>query len=107
MSKPIVIVESPNKIKKLKKLMGDRYIFTTSVGHIRDLPQKEMGVSAPDYKPTYEVSNNKKVVSELKKLCKGNEVILATDPDREGEAIAWHLAEVFTAVRLNITDLQL
>jgi len=95
MSKPVVIVESPNKIKKLTKLMGDRYIFTASVGHIRDLPTREMGVAAPDYEPTYVVSDDKKkVVASLKSLCAGKEVILATDPDREGEAIAWHLAEV-------------
>ena len=70
MAKPIVIVESPNKIKKLKKLLGDRYIFTASVGHIRDLPTKKMGVAAPDYQPTYVVSDDKKkVVADLKKLC--------------------------------------
>lgn len=95
MSKSVVIVESPNKIKKLTKFMGDRYIFTASVGHIRDLPVKEMGVSAPDYHPSYVVSDDKKkVVTNLKNLCKNHDVILATDPDREGEAIAWHLAEV-------------
>lgn len=92
MSKPIVIVESPNKIKKLKSYKGGEYEFAASVGHFRDLPAKSMGVGAPDYEPEYEVTN-KDVVKKLKSLTKGRDVILATDPDREGEAIAWHLVD--------------
>lgn len=91
----LMIVESPNKIKKISEYLGQGWKVAASVGHIRDLPDKEMGVKPPDFKPTYVVSHEKKkVVAKLKALCKeANEVYLATDPDREGEAIAWHLAQ--------------
>ena len=89
----LMIVESPNKVKKIKGYLGDGWRVSASVGHIRDLPDKEMGVEPPDFKPKYVVSpDKKKVVSDLKSLASGaSEVYLATDPDREGEAIAFHL----------------
>jgi len=96
MSKNLVIVESPAKAKTIAKFLGDEYIVKSSIGHIRDLPKKNMGVDIEkNFEPVYEISPEKKqVVGELKKLAKGSEVVwLATDEDREGEAIAWHLLE--------------
>lgn len=101
MSKNLVIVESPAKAKTIGKFLGDEYIVKSSVGHIRDLPKKNMGVDVKNgFEPAYEISPEKKqVVSELKKLAKASEIVwLATDEDREGEAIAWHLLE---ALELN------
>ena len=92
----LVIVESPSKIKTLKKFLGKNYIIEASVGHICDLSKKDMGIDIEnDFKTTYEVSpDSKKVVSNLKKIMKNiDELFLATDPDREGEAISWHLIE--------------
>ncbi len=97
MSKNLVIVESPAKAKTIEKILGKDYVVTSSYGHVRDLAKKNMGIDVEDnYNPNYEVSpDKKKVVSELKKLVKqSDEVLLATDEDREGEAISWHLAEV-------------
>lgn len=94
----LVIVESPNKCKTiaaiLKQLPGE-WRVSASVGHIRDLPEKEIGVAAPNFIPQYEISHGKKdVVSKLRQEVKSADVVyLATDPDREGEAIAWHLKE--------------
>ncbi|UBM58843.1 type I DNA topoisomerase [Marinilongibacter aquaticus] len=95
MSKNLVIVESPAKAKTIEGYLGKDFIVKSSFGHIRDLPEKQLGVDVEkNYEPTYEVSSDKKkVVSELKKLAKGNIVWLATDDDREGEAISWHLKE--------------
>lgn len=92
----LVIVESPKKIKKVQEYLGDKYKVAASVGHFRDLPLRRMGVEAPSFVPDYEVNEDKKsVVSKLKKLIKqARMVYLATDLDREGEAIAWHLREV-------------
>jgi len=94
MSKNLVIVESPAKAKTIEQYLGKDYTVKSSFGHIRDLPKKGLSIDkANDFAPTYEVSpEKKKVVAELKKLAKGAEVWLATDEDREGEAIAWHLA---------------
>lgn len=87
----LIIVESPNKIKKIQKYVGSDYKVSASVGHFRDLPEKEMGVEPPDYIPKY-VITKPDVVKKLKGQSKtASEVILATDLDREGEAIAWHL----------------
>ncbi|MCO5249840.1 MAG: type I DNA topoisomerase [Candidatus Kapabacteria bacterium] len=94
--KSLVIVESPSKAKTIEKILGSDFLVTSSVGHIRDLPKKDMGIDIENgFKPTYEVSQDKqKVVTELKKLAKNAETVwLATDEDREGEAIAWHLFE--------------
>lgn len=92
----LVIVESPNKTKKIKEFLGADFEVMASIGHIRDLPPRSMGVSAPDFKPEYEsTTRSKQVISRLKTKAKAADVVyLATDPDREGEAIAWHLADV-------------
>ncbi len=96
--KTIVIVESPAKAKTIEKYLGKDYIVRASVGHIRDLPKSnKKAIDIEDnFTPHYEISVGKdKVVSELKDIAKGaKEVLLATDPDREGEAIAWHINEV-------------
>jgi DNA topoisomerase-1 len=92
----LVIVESPAKAKTINKYLGDEFIVRASLGHVRDLPPKDFGIDvSSDFKPTYEVVRGRvKVVSELRKLAGHvDEVYLATDPDREGEAIAWHLVE--------------
>src|SRR3989440_11605351 len=93
--KNLVIVESPAKAKTINKYLGDDYIVRASMGHVRDLPSKGMGVDLKTFVPSYEVLESRgKVVSELKKLAKTSDsIFLATDLDREGEAIAWHLKE--------------
>lgn len=101
MSKNLVIVESPAKAKTINKYLGSDFIVMASIGHIKDLPAKDLGVDVENnFEPTYEIipdtkkRNNKKIVSELKKAAKTSEAIyLAADPDREGEAICHHLAE--------------
>ena len=100
MSKKLVIVESPSKSKTIENYLGSDYVVTSSKGHIRDLAtsgKEGLGVDVENqFEPKYVVSKEKKdVVKELKKLVKdASEVYLATDPDREGEAISWHLAKV-------------
>ena len=94
--KNLVIVESPAKAKTIEKYLGKDYVVKSSVGHIRDLVKKGLGVDIENgFEPTYEVSEDKKqVVAELKKLAKDAETVwLATDEDREGEAISWHLLQ--------------
>ncbi|MDT0293505.1 type I DNA topoisomerase [Mesonia ostreae] len=96
MAKNLVIVESPAKAKTIEKFLGKDYKVESSFGHIADLPTKELGVDVEkDFKPKYVVSKDKKdVVRKLKKLADSSELVwLASDEDREGEAIAWHLAE--------------
>ncbi len=96
MAKNLVIVESPAKAKTIEKFLGKDFKVESSFGHIADLPSKELGVDVDgDFKPRYEVSQDKKaVVKKLKDLAKKAEMVwLASDEDREGEAIAWHLAE--------------
>ncbi|MBW8875981.1 MAG: type I DNA topoisomerase [Acidobacteria bacterium] len=95
MAKNLLIVESPAKTRTLKKFLGRQYAVEASVGHIRDLIKKDMGIG-PDYEPRYEVLAAKKdVVKKLRQAAKEAETVyLAPDPDREGEAIAWHIAEV-------------
>ncbi|MFN6962225.1 MAG: type I DNA topoisomerase [Pyrinomonadaceae bacterium] len=101
MAKNLVIVESPAKAKTINKYLGQDYLVMASIGHIKDLPAKDLGVDIENnFEPHYEVipdtkkRNNKKIVSELKKAAKASEAIyLAADPDREGEAICAHLAE--------------
>jgi DNA topoisomerase-1 len=95
MGKTLVVVESPAKAKTIKKYLGSKYEVLASKGHIKDLPKK-LGIDIEKgFQETYEVVPGKeKVVQELKAAAKGaSEILLATDPDREGEAIAWHLAE--------------
>jgi DNA topoisomerase-1 len=96
MAKNLVIVESPAKAKTIEGFLGKEFKVLSSFGHIRDLSHKDMGVDIPGgFIPNYEVSTDKKeVVKQLKKETKAAEIVwLATDEDREGEAIAWHLAE--------------
>ncbi len=100
MGKSLIIVESPAKIKTLKKFLGSDFVFASSVGHIRDLPKKGFGIDVEhDFEPEYEVLPDKKeVVSKLKKAAKEcDTVYLSPDPDREGEAIAWHIASLLPA----------
>ena len=97
MSKNLVIVESPAKAKTIGRYLGKDYKITASVGHIRDLPSSTMGVDVKhDFKPTYiNMRGKEKVIRELKELAaNADKVYIATDPDREGEAIAWHIAKV-------------
>lgn len=91
----LVIVESPKKAKEFAHILGSNYIVKASVGHIRDLPLKELGIDTQSLIPKYEPTDRgKKVIAELKQMAKHADfVYLATDPDREGEAISWHLAE--------------
>jgi len=96
MAKNLVIVESPTKEKTISKFLGSSYVVKSSYGHIRDLPKSKLGVDVDkDFEPKYiAMPKAKKVISELKKLSdKASKVYLATDYDREGEAIAWHLKE--------------
>lgn len=96
MAKNLVIVESPAKAKTIEKFLGSDFQVESSYGHIADLPSKEIGVDVSNgFKPKYEVSSDKKaLVSKLKTLAKNAETVwLASDEDREGEAISWHLAE--------------
>lgn len=95
MPKNLVIVESPAKAKTIEKFLGKDYEVKSSFGHIRDLPKKGLNIDIDkDFEPHYEISGDKKkVVSELKKAAAGSEVWLASDEDREGEAIAWHLTQ--------------
>ena len=104
MPKNLVIVESPAKAKTIEGYLGGDFKVTSSYGHVRDLPKDDTGVDIENgFKPTYEVSPDKKeVIAQLKKLVKAAETIyLASDDDREGEAISWHLKEV-----LNLKDAQ-
>ncbi len=113
MSKNLVIVESPAKGKTIEKFLWKDFKVEASFGHIRDLPEKNIGIDiAWGFMAEYEVSpDKKKRVAELKKLAKGfDTIILATDPDREGEAIAWHLAHIFgidpkNAVRVKYNEI--
>ncbi len=96
-SKKLIIVESPTKAKTISKFLGSGYIVKSSYGHLRDLPKNKLGVDIEnDFKPQYVINpDGKKIVEELKKCAKhSEEVILASDEDREGEAIAWHLAQI-------------
>ncbi|MFH1262569.1 MAG: type I DNA topoisomerase [Pseudomonadota bacterium] len=96
MSKSLIIVESPTKVKTIGKYLGREFIVKASVGHVWDLPKSKLGIEVGDsFVPQYEVIKGKqKVVDEIKKAAKEvATVYLAPDPDREGEAIAWHLAE--------------
>lgn len=102
--KNVIIVESPSKSKTIESYMGQDYKVVSSLGHIRDLAtsgKDGLGIDIEnDFKPDYTIIKGKtKLVSDLKKICKGAKVFLATDPDREGEAISYHLAKV-----LNLTD---
>ena len=93
----LIIVESPTKVKTIKKYLGKEYDVTASMGHVRDLPAAKLSVDIKnDFAPKYSIIKGKeKLVKELKsKVADSDEVFLATDPDREGEAISWHLATI-------------
>ncbi len=97
MSKNLIIVESPAKAKTINKFLGKDYVVTSCYGHIRDLPDSGLAIDVKNnYEPDYVVNDEKKeVIKELKKLAKSaQEIFLATDEDREGEAISWHLCDV-------------
>ncbi len=97
MSKSLVIVESPAKAKTINRYLGRRYVVKASMGHVRDLPRGKMGVDIEhDFEPHYvTIAERRKLVSELKKAAKDvDTIILAADPDREGEAISWHLSQL-------------
>jgi len=97
-AKKLVIVESPSKAKTINKFLGRRYHVEASMGHVRDLPKSKMGIDVEnDFEPHYIIPTKaRKTVTKLKKTAKGKEAIyLAPDPDREGEAISWHLAAIF------------
>ncbi|MGE4488466.1 MAG: type I DNA topoisomerase, partial [Kiritimatiellales bacterium] len=101
MMKKLVIVESPAKAKTINKYLGDDYIVKASMGHVRDLPPKKLGVEIEKgFEPEYvNTKGRAKVITELKAAAKQcDEVILAPDPDREGEAIAWHLLELLKGI---------
>lgn len=96
MGKTLIVVESPTKAKTIQKFLGNDFIIKSSFGHVRDLPKRELGIDVQkDFTPKYVVpAKAKKVIAELKKdSAKANTTILATDEDREGESIAWHLKE--------------
>ena len=93
-ARPLIIVESPTKVKTIKRFLGSGYDVEASGGHVRDLPKSRMGIDiANDYEPSYIAIRGKgETIRMLKeKAKKASKVYLATDPDREGEAIAWHL----------------
>ena len=109
MAKDLIIVESPAKVKTIKKFLGDKYAVEASVGHVRDLPQKKIGVDeANGFEPQYGIIPGKqKVVDQLAKLAaKAKTVYLAPDPDREGEAIAWHIAQIIKDKNADIQRIQ-
>ena len=105
MSNSLIVVESPTKVKTIKKFLGKDFNVVASMGHIKDLPKSSLGIDlAKDFEPTYHIiDTKKKTIDELKKAAKTAESIyLAPDPDREGEAIAWHIADVIGSKKKNV-----
>jgi DNA topoisomerase-1 len=97
MASSLIVVESPTKVKTIKKFLGKDFNVVASMGHIKDLPKSKLGIDLTnDFEPTYHViDTKKKTIDELKKAAKtADNIYLAPDPDREGEAIAWHIAEL-------------
>ncbi|MFO7568260.1 MAG: type I DNA topoisomerase [Smithellaceae bacterium] len=100
MANSLIVVESPTKVKTIKKFLGKDFNVVASMGHIKDLPKSTLGIDLEkDFEPTYKVIDaKKKTIDELKKAAKAaDNIYLAPDPDREGEAIAWHIADVIDA----------
>src|SRR6202041_2500262 len=96
MAKSLVIVESPGKVKAINKYLGKNYVVKASLGHIKDLPKRDLAVDVENgFRPKYEViEGKKKLMQELRDAAKKvDNIYLAADPDREGEAICWHLQE--------------
>ncbi len=109
MTKDLIIVESPAKVKTIGKFLGKDYVVEASVGHVRDLPRGDMGLDEEHgYAPRYEIIKGKEdIVGRLRKAAKAaNHVFLAPDPDREGEAIGWHVAELIKAQNKNVSRIQ-
>ena len=105
MANSLVVVESPTKVKTIKKFLGKDFDVVASMGHIKDLPKSTLGIDLEkDFEPTYKIIEaRKKTIDELKKAAKNAQnIYLAPDPDREGEAIAWHISEVINAKNKNI-----
>src|SRR4030066_524677 len=105
MANSLIVVDSPTKVKTIKKFLGSDFNVVASMGHIKDLPKSTLGIDLEkDFEPTYKViETKKKTIDELTKAAKAAEnIYLAPDPDREGEAIAWHIAEVVEAKNKNI-----
>jgi DNA topoisomerase-1 len=103
--KKIIIVESPTKSKTIKSFVGSQYTMVSSKGHIKDLPKSRLGVDVDkNFAPHYiKIRGKAKIINEIKKTCKNAaEIFLAPDPDREGEAIAQHLAEVLNSNGVNV-----
>src|SRR5437899_12733070 len=101
----LVVVESPTKVKTIQKYLDSKFIVKASMGHVRDLPKSQLGVDPKkNFKPKYVVSpTKKKVLDELKKAAEKADILyVATDPDREGEAIGWHLAEELDIAKKNV-----
>src|SRR5258708_3231573 len=97
MGKSLIIVESPAKIKTLKQFLGPGYLFQSSYGHVRDLPESEFGIDLEnDFEPKYVIMPDKQeVIDELQKTASECDLVyLSPDPDREGEAIAWHISQI-------------
>ena len=96
MAKALVVVESPAKAKTINKYLGREYTVLASMGHVRDLPKSKLGVDVDEgFAPVYEpIAARKKVIAELKSAAKdATDIYIATDPDREGEAIGWHITQ--------------
>ena len=109
MTKDLIIVESPAKVKTIGKFLGKDYVVEASVGHVRDLPKGDMGLDEQNgYAPRYEIIKGKEdVVGRLRKAAKAaGHVYLAPDPDREGEAIGWHVAELIKGQNTNVSRIQ-
>ncbi len=105
MAHSLIIVESPTKVKTIKKFLGADFNAVASMGHVKDLPKSKLGIDLEnDFEPTYNIiETKKKTIDDLKKAAKNAEnIYLAPDPDREGEAIAWHIAEIINAKNKNI-----
>ncbi|NTW78342.1 MAG: type I DNA topoisomerase, partial [Syntrophaceae bacterium] len=105
MANSLIVVESPTKVKTIKKFLGKDFDVVASMGHIKDLPKSTLGIDLEkDFEPTYKnIETKKKTIDELKKASKNVEnIYLAPDPDREGEAIAWHISEVINKKNKNI-----
>ena len=105
MKRSLVVVESPTKVKTIQKYLDSKYVVKASMGHVRDLPKSQLGVDPKKrFKPKYVISpTKKKVLDELKKVAdKADTLYVATDPDREGEAIGWHLAQELPFAKKNV-----
>ena len=109
MAKNLVIVESPAKEKTIKKFLGTNYEVLASQGHVRDLPKSQMGIDIEhDYEPKYITIRGKgDLLAKLRKAAKKAEhVYLATDPDREGEAISWHLSNALKLASMKLQKMR-